>query len=215
MNEPPARPEDTATATLPLAATDEQVAAHIVALLFAADGPVGLADLARILEARRTAVERALKLLVDQPPLGLLVQRHGDEAQLVTAPASARFVRRLRGLADHAKLTRASLEVLAVVAYRQPVTRAEIEAIRGVNGDRALTTLLTRGLVEEVGRKETVGRPVMFGTTLAFLEQLGLPSLAALPGVPGDRGQGTGAEMPAPPEGGNSGAATPVTEGGR
>jgi segregation and condensation protein B len=195
-------PGTTATAVSALL-TEEQVAAHIVALLFAADGPVGVVDLAKILEARRPAIERALKLLVERPPLGLLVQRHGDEAQLVTAPASARFVRRLRGLADHTRLSRAALEVLAVVAYRQPVTRAEIEAIRGVNGDRALTTLLTRGLVEEVGRKETIGRPVMFGTTLAFLEQLGLPSLDALPAVPEATGDG------------NQGAAARVTESGR
>jgi segregation and condensation protein B len=118
----------------------------------------------------------------------------------VTAPESARFVRRLRGLAEHVRLSRAALEVLAVVAYRQPVTRAEIEAIRGVNGDRALTTLLTRGLVEEVGRKEAIGRPVLFGTTLTFLEQLGLPSLGALPPVP---------ELP---ESGNQPAPAVVTE---
>jgi segregation and condensation protein B len=187
--------------------TDEQMAAHIVALLFAADGPVGVGDLARILEARRPAVDRALKHLVEQPPLGLLVQYHGDEAQLVTAPASARFVRRLRGLSDQARLSRAELEELAVVAYRQPVTRAEIEAIRGVNGDRALTTLLSRGLVQEVGRKETIGRPVLFGTTLAFLEQLGLPSLTALPAVPGDSVQA--------PEAGNAPAPSGVTDSGR
>ena len=166
------------------AAIDAELGGHIVALLFAADGPLAVGDLARLLESRRPAIESALARLLEQPPAGLLVQRHGDEVQLVTAPESARFVRRQRGLAEHVRLSRAALEVLAVVAYRQPVTRAEIEAIRGVNGDRALTTLLTRGLVEEVGRKEAIGRPVLFGTTLAFLEQLGLPSLTALPPVP-------------------------------
>ena len=85
---------------------------------------------------------------------------------------------------DVRNLSRAALEVLAVIAYRQPATRAEIEAIRGVNGDRAISTLLARGLIEEVGRRETVGRPVMFGTTLGFLEHLGLRSLEDLPPVP-------------------------------
>jgi segregation and condensation protein B len=183
-----------------LAAIDAELSGHIVALLFAADGSVSTGDLVRILEVRRPAIEAALARLLAHPPDGLLVQRHGDEVQLVTAPASARFVRRLRGLAEHVKLSRAALEVLAVVAYRQPVTRAEIEAIRGVNGDRALTTLLTRGLVSEVGRKEAIGRPVLFGTTLAFLEQLGLPSLTALPPVPQDAA------------GGNEAASAGVTE---
>jgi segregation and condensation protein B len=90
----------------------------------------------------------------------------------------------LRGLDDQARLSRAALEVLAVIAYRQPVTRAEIEAIRGVNGDRALATLLSRSLVAEVGRRDTVGRPVLFGTTLDFLEHLGLSSLDEMPPLP-------------------------------
>jgi segregation and condensation protein B len=117
-------------------------------------------------------------------PPSLLLQRDDDRLQLVTAPASARYVRRLRGLEDQTRLSRAALEVLSVVAYRQPATRAEIEAIRGVNGDRALATLLARGLVDEVGRRDTVGRPVEFGTTLGFLEHMGLGSLDDLPAVP-------------------------------
>jgi segregation and condensation protein B len=164
--------------------SDEELAGHLVALLFAADEPLPVAELARLLDARRAAVERVTRALGERPPPGLLLQRDDDHLQLVTAPASARYIRRLRGLDEHARLSRAALEVLAVVAYRQPATRAEIEAIRGVNGDRALATLLARGLVAEVGRRETVGRPVLFGTTLGFLEHLGLRSLDALPPVP-------------------------------
>jgi segregation and condensation protein B len=155
-----------------------------VALLFAADEPLPLADLARILEVRRPTVEKVLARLVESPPPGLIVQRHEGHLQLTTAPMSARYVRRLRGLEEQSRLSRAALEVLAVIAYRQPVTRAEIEAIRGVNGDRALSTLLSRGLVAEVGRRETVGRPTLFGTTLGFLEHLGLTSLDELPPLP-------------------------------
>lgn len=173
----------TEEATAAGAPDDEALAGHLVALLFAADEPLPLAEAARVLDVRRSAIERAARRLLEQPPLGLLVQRDGDRLQLVTAAASARYVRRLRGLEEQARLSRAALEVLAVVAYRQPVTRAEIEVIRGVNGDRALATLLARGLVAEVGRRETVGRPVLFGTTLAFLEHLGLRSLDDLPAV--------------------------------
>jgi segregation and condensation protein B len=160
---------------------DDALTGHVVAILFAADGPLTLAELARLLEARPSAVQRVVRLLIDRPPPGLLVQRDQDRVQLVTAPASARHIRRLRGLDEQARLSRSALEVLAVIAYRQPATRAEIEAIRGVNGDRALATLLARGLVAEVGRRDTVGRPVLFGTTLGFLEHLGLRSLDDLP----------------------------------
>ena len=165
-------------------ATDEALAGHVVAILFAADEPISIGELARLLEIRTRQVERVVRLLTESPPQGLLLQRDGDRLQLVTAPASARYIRRLRGLDEQARLSRAALEVLAVVAYRQPATRAEIEAIRGVNGDRALSTLLARGLIAEVGRRDTVGRPVLFGTTLGFLEHLGLRSLGDLPAVP-------------------------------
>ena len=155
-----------------------------MAILFAADEPLTVAELARLLEVRPTHVNRIARRLAESPPPGLLLQRDDDRFQLVTAPSSARYIRRLRGLEEQARLSRAALEVLAVVAYRQPATRAEIEAIRGVNGDRALSTLLARGLISEVGRRETVGRPVEFGTTLGFLEHLGLRSLDDLPAVP-------------------------------
>ena len=163
------------------------LAPHLVALLFAADEPLDVADAARILGARKRLVEQAVELLLESPPVGLILQRDADRLQLATGPASATYVRRLRGLEAQARLSRAALEVLAVVAYRQPITRAEIEAVRGVGGDRVLATLLQRELIEEVGRKETVGRPVLFGTTLAFLEHLGLRSLADLPTVPAQR----------------------------
>ena len=183
------RPEDgapaTATPTRGVATGDAAaLAPHLVALLFAADEPLDVADAARVLGARTRLVEQAVERLMVEPPTGLILQRDGDRLQLATGPASAPYVRRLRGLEEQARLSRAALEVLAVIAYRQPITRAEIEAVRGVGGDRALATLLQRELIEEVGRKETVGRPVLFGTTLAFLEHVGLRSLADLPPLP-------------------------------
>ena len=112
---------------------------------------------------------------------GLRVLRTADAVQFVSAPENARFVAALLGLPTQAKLTTAALETLAVVAYRQPITRSQIEFIRGVNSDRALASLLQYGLVLEVGRAATVGRPALFGTTAEFLQQFGLGSLDALP----------------------------------
>ena len=160
------------------------LAPHLVALIFAADEPLDVAAAARVLGARRSVVEAAVRFLLEQPPLGLILQRDGDRLQLATDPASAEFVRRLRGDDSQSRLSGAATEVLAIVAYRQPITRAEIEAIRGVNGDRALATLLARGLIAEVGRREAVGRPILFGTTMTFLEHLGLRTLEDLPPLP-------------------------------
>ena len=167
-----------------LATQAKEIAPHLVALIFAADGPLDAREAARVLEVRQAVVEEAVNLLLSSPPLGLIVQKDGTFLQLATSPESADVVRRLRGLDAQARLSGPALEVLAVIAYRQPVTRADIESIRGVNSDSALATLLGRGLIEEVGRKDAVGRPVLFGTTMAFLEHLGMTSLDELPPLP-------------------------------
>ncbi len=99
----------------------------------------------------------------------------------MTAPENARYVAALLGLPMTAKLTTAAMETLAVVSYRQPITRAQIEAVRGVNSDRALVSLIQHGLVAEIGRAPTVGRPALFATTPEFLQQFGLTSLEQLP----------------------------------
>jgi segregation and condensation protein B len=171
----------------------DELLGHLTALLFVADEPLELGLLARLLDVRPAAVERAAEALRAAPPAGLILQRDGRRVSLATAPGSAEYVRRLRGEAGPQRLSRAALEVLAIVAYRQPATRAEIEAIRGVNSDHALETLVARGLVTEVGRKDTVGRPVLFGTTLDFLALAGLTSLDDLPPAqPADVGRLTG-----------------------
>jgi len=114
---------------------------------------------------------------------GIRLQQLGEQVQLVTAPENARYVAALLGLPMTAKLTTAALETLAVISYRQPVTRAQIEAVRGVNSDRALASLIQHGLVVEVGRAPTVGRPTLFGTTPEFLQLFGLTRLDQLPRV--------------------------------
>jgi segregation and condensation protein B len=100
---------------------------------------------------------------------------------MVTAPEATDFVRRFLGLELTSKLSPAALETLAIVAYRQPATRAQIEAVRGVNSDSVLRTLVNRGLVEEVGRLDQAGRPIIYGTTFEFLQQFGLSSVEQLP----------------------------------
>jgi segregation and condensation protein B len=164
--------------------TDADLAANLVAVLFAAAGPISFLDAAHILDIPNDRLEDVLGLLEHEPPLGLVVQRHDGKLQLTTAPCAALAVERFLGSPAPVRLSRAALESLAVIAYRQPVTRGEIDSVRGVNSDSAVTTLLTRGLVNEVGRRETVGRPALLATTPDCLQYLGLRSLEQLPGLP-------------------------------
>ncbi len=156
----------------------------VESLLFIAGEPVTVAQLARTLEAPADAVEAALEQLALQcRERGVRVQRHGELAQLVSAPEAARVVGRFLGVQASGRLSSAALEVLAIIAYRQPVTRAQIEAIRGVDSSGALRALLARELICEAGRLESVGRPILYATTPAFLQQFGLTSLADLPPI--------------------------------
>ena len=161
-----------------------ELQALVESLLFVADQPVSAGQLAEALEAEASDVEEVLSALDEgyvQGKRGLRLQRQGDRVQLVTAPDAAACVRHFLGLALSGPLSQAALETLAIVTYRQPVTRAQVEAIRGVNSDSVLRTLVGRGLVEEVGRLEQVGRPILYGTTFEFLQQFGLRSVEELP----------------------------------
>jgi segregation and condensation protein B len=162
----------------------EQLRSVVESLLFVAGRPLATGELRRLLTVDEKRLREALAALADECERGgrgIRVQRAGDMVQLVSAPENARFVAALLGLPTQAKLTTAALETLAVVAYRQPITRSQIEFIRGVNSDRALASLIQYGLAQEVGRATTVGRPMLFGTTPEFLQQFGLTSLDALP----------------------------------
>jgi segregation and condensation protein B len=161
-----------------------QLAGHLIAVLFAAAAPVALEDVARVLEAPVKQVEQICEFLERHPPPGLALQQDSGQLQLVTAPSSAAPVERYLGAPPPVRLSRAALEALSIIAYRQPVTRADIDTIRGVNSDSAVSTLLARGLIAEVGRRETVGRPALLGTTPEFLQYLGLSSLEQLPPLP-------------------------------
>lgn len=158
------------------------IAARVESLLFVADAPVSTGRLAKALEITDGQVERALaEIETLYAGRGLRLQRAGNHVQLITAPEVAPYVERFLGLEARATLSRAALETLGIVAYRQPITRPEIEAIRGVNSDSVLRTLLRVGVIEGVGRAPTVGRPVIYGTTFEFLQYFGLRGLDELP----------------------------------
>jgi len=162
-----------------------ELSSALESILFVATEPVELSTLARSLGVRPTTLEGAAQELSERlKGGGLRLQRSQTCMQLVTAPEWSRHVERFLGVAAEQPLSTAALETLAIVAYRQPVTRATVESIRGVNAERALATLRSRCLVDEVGRSEAVGRPLLYGTTMEFLEYFGLESLGALPPLP-------------------------------
>lgn len=166
---------------------DTTIKLVIESLLFVATEPVQVDRLAAILQTTTEQVEESLSdLAQDYRQRGVRLQRRGQRVQLVTAPEATDHVRRFLGLELSGRLSPAALETLAIVAYRQPVTRAEIESIRGVNSDSVLRTLINRGLIEEQGRLEQVGRPIVYGTTFEFLQQFGLSSMDELPPLNGE-----------------------------
>jgi segregation and condensation protein B len=163
----------------------EQVAPLIEALLFVADGPVEESALARVLGLTRRQIEAPLAALgAALRERGLRLQRGPDGAQLVTAPAAASYIEQFLGLEAARKLSPAALETLAIIAYRQPVTRGTLEAIRGVSCDGPIDTLRTRGLIDVAGRADGPGRPTLFATTQKFLEHFGLERAEDLPALP-------------------------------
>jgi segregation and condensation protein B len=160
------------------------IAAAIESILFVSGRPLEYEELHKLLDIDASALDEGLEILAHQlesHERGIRLQRLGTQVQLVTAPENARYIAALLGLPMTARLTTAAMETLSVIAYRQPITRAQIEAVRGVNSDRALASLVQHGLVMEIGRAQTIGRPALFSTTPEFLQQFGLTSLDQLP----------------------------------
>jgi len=160
---------------------------RIEAILFVAGDAVAVRDLARALEEDEKSIQKDLNELeseYDFNQRGLMIKRFGDKVQLATRPLYAEDVIRLLQPVQRQSLGQAAMETLAVVAYKQPVTRAEVEQIRGVKCDYSLQSLTAKGLIAEVGRKETIGRPILFGTTDEFLSRFGIESLEKLPPLP-------------------------------
>ncbi len=160
---------------------------RIEAILFVSGDAVEIRDLARAMNLDEKTVRKILKELeseYDYQQRGFLLKRFGDRVQLATRPLYAEDVVRLLQPVQKQSRSQAAMETLAVVAYKQPVTRAEVEQIRGVKCDYSLQSLTVRGLIQEVGRRETVGRPILFGTTDEFLSRFGIESLEQLPPLP-------------------------------
>jgi len=168
--------------------TDLEHRANLLeSLLFVAPGPTEVSQLARVLELTAGELEEALALLEQRyAGRGLRLQRHRHTVQLVTAPEAAVYVERFLNLESAGRLSLAALETLAIVAYRQPITRVEIEAIRGVNCEGVLRNLAARGLIAEVDRLESPGRPIRYGVTPEFLQYFGLRDTQDLPPLPPD-----------------------------
>ncbi len=163
-----------------------QAIARLEALLFVAAGSVPASQLAAALNLPVREVEHFLDILENElssgrVPHGLRLQRHHGRVQLTTAPDIAPDIERFLGLETTSKFSRAALETLAIIAYQQPVTRPEIDAVRGVSSDGVLKSLLSKGLVQEIGRAERPGRPILYITTSDFLQHFGLNSLEELP----------------------------------
>ncbi len=163
---------------------DKEAKSIIEALLFMAGEPVTLDTLRKIIEIDKYNTERIVRDLINDYSLkssGLVVVEVADGFQMVTNPACAPWIKKMISTAMPKKLTQSSLETMAIIAYKQPIIKAEIEAIRGVNSDGVVKTLLEKRLVKILGRKEAPGRPLMYGTTNEFLQYFGLKDLSELP----------------------------------
>lgn len=182
-------------------APPEDVGTYVEALLFIAERPLTTAEIGELAGVPRLHAEAALSALgerLEDDERGIRLQRNEDAWQLVTAPeVGARLAE--YASREEARLSAPALEALAVVAYRQPCTRSDVERVRGVDSDYVIRSLLHRRLIAEVGRRDTPGRPVLFGTTFAFLERFGLTSLDDLPPLSSAAAQltATGAHEPA------------------
>ena len=161
------------------------LAAKLEAMLFVTSEPATIQQLAAALDEAPTAVEQGLiEFDASLCNRGLRLLRHAGRVQLTTAPELANLVEHFLGLEATTHLSRAALETLAIIAYRQPVTRPHIDSIRGVNSDSMLKSLLNKGLIQESGRTEGPGRPILYSTAVEFLQHFGLTSISALPPLP-------------------------------
>lgn len=165
----------------------DQVKGAIECILLVSGGPVTVDQFAAVLEVPGERVRLALwELGQEYAGRGLQIQEVAGGYQLCTRPELAEYVERFLRLDHREPLSQAALETLAIVAYRQPVTRAEVEAVRGVRCEHVLERLVERHLIREVGRRPTLGRPILYGTSEGFLRYFGLRDLNALPPLKGN-----------------------------
>ncbi len=163
---------------------DKEAKSILEAVLFIAGEPLTVETLKDLVEIGKPEIERLVNELISEYSLknsGLLIVKVAGGIQMVTNPACAPWVKKLLATTVPTRLSQQSLETIAIVAYKQPIIKAEIEAIRGVNSDGVVRTLLERRLIKILGRKEVPGRPLMYGTTREFLQYFGLEDLSGLP----------------------------------
>lgn len=169
-----------------------ELCAAMEAVLFAAGEPVEPGKLAQALQIEEDLTYKLLKTMQDKydsPESGLMLVELSGSFQLCTKPAYGEAVKRALLIRRNVPLSAAAMEVLAVVAYNQPVTRAFIEQVRGVDSSQTVTSLVEKGLLEEAGRLELPGRPIAYQVTSAFLRTFGISSLGELPPLPDEGGQ--------------------------
>jgi segregation and condensation protein B len=159
----------------------QRLAAVLEALALVADEGLEVDAIAEVTATSVERVEEAISWHQGQPHRGVALQRHGSRVAIASHPSAAIYIRRLLKLDRETRLTQAALETLAIVAYQQPVTRGEIDAVRGVDSSGVLATLHNRGLIEALGRRAAIGSPIEYGTTLEFLRLFSLHSLDDLP----------------------------------
>jgi segregation and condensation protein B len=162
----------------------EELSKVVEALLFSSSKPLSLGELVRLTHSKAKDIVAAISALENRlSNSGLMLQRHADLVQIVTRPLAAPYVAELHGMKSGPRISKAAYETLAIVAYRQPITKHEIDKIRGSNSSTVIDTLIERDLITCVGRAKRPGRPLLYGTTLKFLQLLGISSLDQLPPV--------------------------------
>ena len=162
--------------------------AQIEALLFVAPNMVSTKHIADALGEKKRQIEIGVKNLEKEyQSRGIRIQRHKNELKLISAPELSQYIETFLNLEVTSRLSTAALECLSIVAYQQPITRPHIDAIRGVNSDGVLRNLLSNGLIEEAGRAEGPGRPILYVSTADFLQHFGLEALEELPPLNLDR----------------------------
>lgn len=165
---------------------DKEIKSIIESLLFTWGDPLDIKDIASILELPESEVSLRMKELMDELDYnrrGLRIIRINNSYQIGTRPEHFQWIKKLNNNDMNKNLSNAALETLSIVAYRQPIIKADIEAIRGVRCDRVLQTLVERKLVCEMGRLDKTGRPIIYGTTDEFLKSFGLESIDKLPSL--------------------------------
>lgn len=170
----------------------KEYCAALEAVLFASGEPVELARLSQAIDVKEAAARELLLALRDKydaADSGIMLVELDGSYQLCTKPQFAPQVKAALELRRSAPLSNAAMEVLAIIAYNQPVTRGFIEQVRGVDSSQTVANLVERGLVEEAGRLDVPGRPIAFRTSAGFLRSFGLASLEELPALPDESGQ--------------------------